>query len=546
MKRFAIILLCAISVAPVAAGISGAVGAGFDVAAWRALFDTPGVAHALILSIWTGTAATALSIVLAHAALALAATASWSGRLRAAAVPLLASPHLALGIGLVLVLSPSGLLMRVLSPWATGFVQPPDWATVQDPLGLALIGGLVIKETPFMILVLSGALAQVNAQRLMLQASALGYGRLKAWLISVAPPLQRQARLGMVAVLIFAITNVEMALPLGPTAPPTFSVLLLQWFTDADLSLRAQAFAGAWLLLGVTVLCVAGALGVTRAVRRVWRRSATSGVRALEDAVASGVTGAALGVVLGLGALALAALLLRATGGAWRFPHVLPQQLSLQMWRSVAPDLGASAQTTILLGVLTAFISVLLVLFAAEALRDRPLARRRVGAFLFIPLLLPQMAFLFGWQVVLVRLRLDGTLLAVLWSHAVFALPYAWAVLAESRAALNPGYLASARVLGAGAARAWLTVVAPLLLRSTLLALALAFSVSVAVYLPTLFAGAGRIATLATEAAASISSGNIRSAAASGAAQALAPLVVFAGALWLSHALYRNRRGVPR
>jgi putative thiamine transport system permease protein len=546
MRRLAIILLCAISAAPVVAGISGALAGSFDGRAWQALLDTPGLAHALLLSIWTGSAATMISIVLAHGALAFAATRSWSGRLRALAVPLLASPHLALGIGLVLVLSPSGLLMRVLSPWATGFDQPPDWATVQDRLGLALIGGLVIKETPFIILLLSGALAQVNAQQRMLQAGALGYGRLKSWFICVAPALQRQARLGMVAVLIFAVTNVEMALPLGPTTPPTFSVLLLQWFTDADLSLRAQAFAGAWLLLGVTLLCVAGALCVTHAVHWVWRRSATSGVRVVEDAPAGRLIVTVLGLVLGLGALGLAALLLRATGGVWRFPHVLPQHASLEMWRTVAPDLGASVTTTILLGVLTALISVLLVLCAAEALRDRPLARRRVGAFLFTPLLLPQMAFLFGWQVVLVRVRLDGTLLAVLWSHAVFALPYAWAALAEPRAALNPGYLTCARVLGAGPVRAWLTVVAPLLLRSMLLALALAFSVSVAVYLPTLFAGAGRIATLATEAAASISSGNIRSAAASGAAQALAPLLVFAGALWLSHVLYRNRRGVPR
>jgi putative thiamine transport system permease protein len=546
MRRLAISLLCAISVAPVVAGVWGALVGGVDGRAWEALFDTPGLAHALILSVWTGTAATVISIVLGHAALAVAATRSWTGRLRALAVPLLASPHLALGIALVLVLSPSGLLMRLLSPWATGFEQPPDWATVQDRLGLALIGGLVIKETPFIILLLSGALAQVNARQRMLQTNALGYGRLKAWFVSVAPALQRQAGLGMVAVLIFAITNVEMALPLGPTTPPTFSVLLLQWFTDADLSLRAQAFAGAWLLLGVTLLCVVAGYGVAHAVRWAWRRSATSGVRAVDDAPAGRLIGVALALVLALGTLGLAALLLRATGGAWRFPHVLPQHSSLQMWRAVAPDLGASTMTTMLLGALTALISVLLVLCAAEALRDRPLARRRVGAFLFIPLLLPQMAFLFGWQVVLVRMRLDGTLLAVLWSHAVFALPYAWAALAEPRAALNPGYLTSARVLGAGPVRSWLTVVAPLLLRSTLLALALAFSVSVAVYLPTLFAGAGRIATLATEAAASVSSGNIRSAAASGAAQALAPLLIFAGTLWLSHALYRNRRGVPR
>ncbi|MEP7244242.1 MAG: ABC transporter permease [Gammaproteobacteria bacterium] len=546
MKRIAVILLCAVSSVPVVAGISGALIGGTNVQAWHALFDTPGLAHALFLSVWTGVAATTIAIALAHAMLALAATRSWIVRLRALTVPLLATPHLALAIGLVLVLSPSGLLMRMLSPWATGFDQPPDWATVQDPLGLALIAGLVIKETPFLVLVLSGALAQVNARRLMLQASTLGYGQMKSWFIAVAPALQRQARFGMLAVMIFAVTNVEMALPLAPTTPPPFSVLLLQWFTDADFAMRGQAFAGAWLLLGATLVLVGVAFGVTHAMHWIWRTVATSGARAIDDAPLARTIGSAFAVVLGLGALALAALFLRATGGAWRFPQVLPQTLSLRMWRAVAPDLGASASTTILLGFLTALISVALVLCAAEALHDRPVARRRIGVLLFVPLMLPQMAFLFGWQVVLVHMRLDGTLLAVLWSHATFALPYVWAALAEPRAELNPGYLTSARLLGAGRVRAWLTVIAPLLLRSGLLAFALAFSVSVAVYLPTLFAGAGRVATLATEAAASIASGNVRSASASAAVQALAPLLAFAGALWLSHAVYRNRRGVPR
>ncbi|MGH8276739.1 MAG: ABC transporter permease, partial [Steroidobacteraceae bacterium] len=231
---------------------------------------------------------------------------------------------------------------------------------------------------------------------------------------------------------------------------------------------------------------------------------------------------------------------------AWRFPRLIPHGVSLETWRSVAPDLGASVATTLLLGLLTAVIAVVIVLISAEALHERPRTLRRIGTVLFIPLLLPQMAFLFGWQVLLVRFELDGTRFAVCWTHAVFALPYVWAVLADARATLNPGYLAAARVLGAGPIRAWLTVTVPLLLRSILLAVALAFAVSVALYLPTLFAGAGRVATLATEAAASVVSGNLRSAAISAAAQALVPLAMFGTVLSLSRVLFRHRRGVPR
>jgi putative thiamine transport system permease protein len=545
MRRAAVALLCAASLLPVIAGLAGT-AASSDAAAWPLLFATRGLARALLLSICTGLGATALSLGLAHCAIGLAATRGWAGRLRAIALPLLATPHLALGIGLLLLLSPSGLLLRALSPWATGFEQPPDWASVQDSSGLALICGLMIKETPFLILVLSGALAQVHSEQIMLQASALGYGRLKAWMVAVAPLLQRQVRLATAAVLIFALTNVEMALPLGPTSPPTLAVLLLGWFNAADPALRAQAFAGVWLLLSATVLCLGLASGAAALANLLWRRWAASGHRAELDAPAQR---AILGVLLGvlcLGALALAALVLRAMSGASRFPRLLPAHLPAAAWPGILSGLAAPLAATFCLGIVTVLSSLSLVLLAAEILRHRARSRARVGMILFIPLLLPQMAFLFGWQVVLVRLRLDGTLFAVAWTHVLFALPYVWTVIAEARAALDPRYLRSARLLGAARARAWVCVTAPLLLRSMLLAAALGFSVSVALYLPSLFAGAGRVATLATEAAASLSSGNLRSAAASGLVLALAPLLIFGAAFGAAHLVFRNRRGMPR
>jgi putative thiamine transport system permease protein len=169
-----------------------------------------------------------------------------------------------------------------------------------------------------------------------------------------------------------------------------------------------------------------------------------------------------------------------------------------------------------------------------------------VGAWLFVPLLVPQMTFLFGIQVLLVRLHLDGQTVAVLWSHLIFALPYLWGLLAPARATIDPRYQSVAATLGATPLQTWFAVTAPLLARSTLLAFALAFSVSVALYLPTLFAGAGRFATAATEAAASAGSGNLRLASVHGLLLAVLPLTVFALAYTTNSLLFRNRRGVPQ
>ena len=49
----------------------------------------------------------------------------------------------AFAIGLAFLIAPSGWLLRLLSPWATGFEAPPPWPTTQDPWGLGLIAVLV-------------------------------------------------------------------------------------------------------------------------------------------------------------------------------------------------------------------------------------------------------------------------------------------------------------------------------------------------------------------------------------------------------------------
>lgn len=544
--RPAVMLLLTVSAVPTAAGLAAALWIGLDADALSRVLNTPGIGLSIASSLWTGSVATAIALLLAHLAVALAASGQWRRRLNVVTLPLLAMPHLAIGIGIALVLAPSGLLLRLVSPWATGFELPPDWLIVNDPAGLSLIVGLILKETCFLVMALAAALAQVPSERFQAQSATLGYGTLKSWMTTVAPALQRQIRLPLMAVLVFGISNVEMAIPLSPGLPPTFSVLLWRWFTDPDPSIHAQAYAGTLLLLVLSVLAITAAVALGRIVSRMLRVSAENGrrrghERPLRFAVA---TVLALGCVLGL--LAVVAIGLRAVSGPWRFPALVPAQISLENLRDITTLATGTGLMTLALAGATAIVGIMLVLPAAERCRHSARARRQVGSWLFLPLLVPQMTFLFGVQILLVRLHIDGTFVAVLWSHLVFALPYLWGLLAPARAAVDPRYDQVAATLGVSPARRWLTVTAPLLARSSLLALALAISVSVALYLPTLFAGAGRVATAATEAAAAAGSGNLRLAAAHAILLTVIPLAAFAAAYAGGALLFRHRRGVPR
>ena len=145
----------------------------------------------------------------------------------------------------------------------------------------------------------------------------------------------------------------------------------------------------------------------------------------------------------------------------------------------------------------------------------------------------------------LVRLHIDGTFVAVLWVHLVFALPYLWGLLAPARAAIDPRYQQVAATLGAARATTWLTVTAPLLARSSLLAWPWRFRSALHCILPTLFAGGGRVATAAMEAAAAAGSGNLRLASVHALLLAVAPLCAFAAAYTAGFLLFRHRQDVP-
>jgi putative thiamine transport system permease protein len=90
----------------------------------------------------------------------------------------------------------------------------------------------------------------------------------------------------------------------------------------------------------------------------------------------------------------------------------------------------------------------------------------------------------------------------------------------------------------------FLAVKLPVMLRPIAIAAAVGFAVSVGQYLPTLFAGAGRIATLTTEAVTLAGGSDRRVVGAYALVQALLPLLAYAAALAIPALAWRNRRGL--
>lgn len=550
------VLTAALMLVPIIAGLIGTAlpafgylpaigGDGFGFDSWRALAATPGLASSVRLTLQTGLAATVLSIALAVGFCAWAQRRREWQRFRGLIAPLLAAPHSALAIGLAFLIAPSGWVVRALSPWLTGLATPPDVASVGDVNGITLVIALVLKETPFLILMIQGALQQVAVPQAMALSRSLGYAHVDGWLKTVLPQIYPQIRLPIYAVLAFSLSVVDVALIVGPTNPPTLSVLALRDFSNADVRHWFPAAAEAMLLFVLVVMAIAGWRLLERAIAVVgvrWiERGRRGPVMTFAAAVAAGVAMAGFAAI----ALSIVDLGIWSFAAQWRFPAAWPQAWTLANWTAQLPDVEASGLATLAIAAAATTLALLLVLgcLEHEARRGRR-APRRVQWLIYLPLLIPQIAFLFGVQVFFVRSGIDGTLPAVIAMHVVFVMPYLFLALADPWHSLDPRYARSATALGASAGRVFFRVKVPLLLRPILIASAVAFAVSVGLYLPTLFAGAGRVATLTTDAVTLASGADRRVVGVYAALQAALPLLVYTMAIAWPAWRRANRRSL--
>ncbi|MDG4647361.1 ABC transporter permease subunit [Roseibacterium sp. SDUM158017] len=526
-------------------GLLPAIGATKpSLAPWSALAGLPGMATSLRLTLVTGIGATALSLLLAvgfcagvHGRLSRRA----SGRVL---TPFLAAPHAAMAIGLAFLLSPSGWIARALAPLA-GLDRPPALATVNDPWGLALIVALTVKEVPFLLLVILSALSQVPVRAHLTAGRSLGYGRGIVWIKVIMPQVWPLIRLPVMVVLAYSLSVVDMALILGPSNPPTLAVMLLRLFSAPDTALLLPASAGALLQGALVAAAFAGLLALERAGRAVGLWWIRRGGRGLSAEPGLALATAATTALMALGALAMASLVLWSLAWRWPWPDLLPETWSLRAWGS--PGAGwrdALVATTGLAAASTGAALVLALAWLEGEDRARRTRARWAEALIYLPLLVPQIAFLYGLNVVFLRLGVSGGSFAVIWAHALFVFPYVMIALSDPWRAQDPRLARAAGSLGAGPWRRLFRVKLPVLLTPILTAAAIGVAVSVAQYLPTLFMGGGRVATLTTEAVTLASSSDRRIVGVYATLQAGLPFAAYAAAFAIPALVHRNRRAL--
>ena len=234
----------------------------------------------------------------------------------------------------------------------------------------------------------------------------------------------------------------------------------------------------------------------------------------------------------------LAALLIGSLTGPWPFPQLWPTAWTAVAWHSVAHS-SSTVWATVTLGAASATCALLWAVAWLELAPTRWHARMQT--LVYVPLLLPALLWVLGLHRLALAWELDGSAIGVWLAHTLACLPYVLLTLQGAYTGFDARLHSVAATLGHGRWSFVWHIKWPLLRASLASALAVGFAVSVAQYLPTLYVGAGRFATVTTEAVTLASGGQRSLMAAFAWLQWLLPAGMFGLAAWVA----RPRRFNP-
>ena len=194
-------------------------GPAFSLDAWTSLLTNPVYLDGLWFSLWLGVAPTVLSFLVSLPLAALMQANTSSRRLFGTLyrIPLVV-PGIVAAFLVLVVLDRGGMLGRLLMP--LGIPQPP---LVRDSWGIGAIIATCWKNVPFMMLIISGALAAINRDVLS-AAQLLGAGRLTVLLRIQLPLAQPGITAAILLTFIGSMGSFVIPNLLGPTYPLPLSV----------------------------------------------------------------------------------------------------------------------------------------------------------------------------------------------------------------------------------------------------------------------------------------------------------------------------------
>lgn len=488
------------------------------------LLEEPFLLDSFLLSLVVALASVFLSLHLASGCVSRLFFVSRTNLLQ---ILILAMPHTALALGIVLLLSSDGVLSR----WILIIFGLPtaDYLFPRDPLGLGTLMSLVIKETIFITAVGLAFAKKLPIDAMLLVGHQAGFSRKIIWRKLLWPQIRRKLQPILLIVFLFGLTNLEVAAILGPDQPQFFAVRLHRMLQDPDDLTRQAGALGSLVLLSTAILLA-------------WIMSKMYRPKLVTDRPVNHEIHLNLPVehfFLGIVIASIAGLLIWANLLRWPSNQFFPIW-SIQLSQSA--DLFAQPLLqTCLIGASSSIFSILIAVWVLECRLQKNI--KYIHIVWWCCLWIPTLSFSSGLLAWMFVFGVPPSIFPVLLAHTLIGTPFALMMLSESWYARDQRM--EIFVKQSGRSKLWAVTFLwiPKMSDTFLLTFAVCFSVSCSLYTQTVILGGGRVTTLMTE-LVSYGIGDRRLASLAALLNTFLPLLCFAFTASLSRLLWRHRLGM--
>ncbi len=246
----ALIVICVIFAGGLILGLAQSFGYmpiinkySFSPDAYIKMIMSNGFVHSLLLTLFVSVTATLSAVVLAIVT-ALALRQRFKGKKILTFIyqfPI-TIPHLVIAVGMLMLVSQSGLFARVLFHLGIISEQSRFPALIADDFGIGIMLVYLWKEMPFIGLITLAVLQSVGNDYEELGRS-LGATRWQVFRHILLPLIIPGILPGSIICFAYTFGAFEVPYLLGKSYPAMLSVLSYRWYIDVDLNARPQAMA---------------------------------------------------------------------------------------------------------------------------------------------------------------------------------------------------------------------------------------------------------------------------------------------------------------
>ncbi len=462
--------------------------------------NIPGIHKSILLSIFTGIVSTALALFFSQVILLYFFKTKFYNYLKIIISPLIALPHITMAIGLIFLLSPSGLLLRSVSPWLTGFDRPPNTYIFPDEYGFFLILGLMLKEIPFLILVSLSALREFSSSKFFDLGKSFQHSSFSTWFILIFPIIYKKIRLVVFIIIAFSSSVVDMSLLLAPSTPSTLSVRILQIFQSSDMDSFLIASNLSLIQLFIIIILLIVWIFFEKIIKLKFFYIFFIKITSLKSEFLK-ITILCFSVILFLlSFMGIICSVLWGISENWYFPNFFPNNLNINNFLNFYYENKSLILISIFIPLMVSLLSMSLIILWVELLDYLNITKTQFEWIIFTPLFIPQISFLIGIQSFMIFFNFSSFLIPLIFVQLFYVIPYCFIILAPAMREVKSDYIKVASSLGKNRIVRLFKIKIPLVLHSLMTSFAIGMIVSFGLYVPVYFIGAGRVTTMTVEA----------------------------------------------